>query len=142
MIRVIGKKTEESKIYKVTCDECGTQLECEHEDVYEGAWGAWYVKCPECGRDAMVLEIDSTELDEQNIEYPKHFYATSEDAIDISNEEIQRWVRECLSRLKDREDGEYAVCGSGNTLVFAFKDETEYIVYVAKNYSETSITRI
>ena len=101
MIRVIGKKTEEPKIYKVTCDECGARLECEDEDVYEGVYGLWYVKCPECGRDAMVCEIDGVELDEHNIEYPKHFCVMSGNAVDISNEEIQRWVRECLARLKD-----------------------------------------
>jgi ribosomal protein S27E len=142
MIKVIGKKAEESKIYKVTCEECGSRLECEHEDVYEGTYGAWYVKCPECGHDAMVIEIDSTELDEYNIEYPKHFYVMSEDAIDISNEKIQNWVRECLSKLKDCEDGEHTFCGSGNTMVFAFKYKEEYTIYVCKNYSETFITRM
>ena len=142
MIRVVGKKTEEPKIYKVTCDECGAQLECEHEDVYEGAFGLWYVKCPECGQDAMAWEIDGIELDEHNIEYPKHFRAMCEDAVDIPNETIQCWVRECLTRLKDYEDGEHTYCGSGNTMVFAFKYEDEYAIYVAKNYSETSITRM
>ena len=142
MIKVIGKKTEESKIYKVVCDKCGVQLECEREDVYEGAYDAWYIKCPECGQDIMVDEIDSVELDEHNIEYPKHFYAMSKDAVDISDERIQRWIRECLTKLKGCEDDSYELRGSGNTMVFAFKDETEYVIYVAKNYAETSITRM
>jgi hypothetical protein len=142
MIKVINKKTEEPKIYKVVCDKCEAQLECEREDVYEGVYGAWYVTCPECGQDVMIDEIDSVELDEHNIEYPKHFYAMSKNAVDISDEKIQRWVRECLTKLKGCEDGEYTFCGSGNTMVFAFKYETEYAIYVTKNYAETSISRI
>ena len=141
MVRVIGKKTED-EIYKVTCDECGAQLECEREDIYNGAYGAWYVKCPECGQDVMVEKIESIELNESNIEYPKHFSAMSRDAVDISNEKIQSWVRECLSGLKDCEDGDHMFVGSGNTMVFAFKYEEEYVIYVAKNYSETFITRM
>jgi transcription elongation factor Elf1 len=142
MIKVIGKKTEEPKIYKVTCGKCGVQLECEYEDIYEGAYGLYYVRCPECGKEEMVCEIDGVELDEHNIKYPKHFSEMDKDAVDISDEKIQHWVRECLTRLKGYEDGDYALCGSGNTMVFAFKCTEEYVVYVAKNYSETSITRM
>ena len=142
MIKVIGKKNQGPKIYKVTCANCCARLECEDEDIYEGAYGLYYVKCPECGQDAMVCDLDGVELDEHNIEYPKHFSIMSEGAIDIPNEKIQCWVRESLNRLKDCEDGDYTFCGSGNTMVFAFKCAEEYVIYVAKNYSETSITRM
>jgi hypothetical protein len=90
----------------------------------------------------MSEHFDGIELDENNVEYPKHFYLMGENAKDISNEQIQSWVRQCLSRLAVCEDGDYTLSGSGNTIVFAFKSEEEYTIYVAKNYSELSIMRM
>jgi DNA-directed RNA polymerase subunit RPC12/RpoP len=142
MIKVLNKKVEEPKVYKAICDECRAELEYEYEDTYEGYAGMRHIKCPECGYEIMSEYFDGIELDENNVKYPKHFYLMSENAKDISNEEIQTWVRRCLSRLRVCENGDYTFSGSGNTIVFAFKSEEEYTVYVAKNYAELSITRI
>ena len=62
--------------------------------------------------------------------------------VDIDNEKIQQYIRERLRVAEcDTEDFGYYATGSGNTMVFVFKYEDEYVVYVAKNYWECSIPR-
>jgi hypothetical protein len=138
MIRVIGKKTEEPKIYKVTCDNCGAQLECEESDTYVGAYGCNYVDCPECGYDAIVEAIPDVKLTEHNIEFPKHFRKTNDDAINIGDSTLQEWIRECLEKIKREEDGNFWIIASGNAVVIILKFEDEYTIYVAKDYWECS----
>lgn len=142
MIKVLNKKVKEPKVYRAICDECRAELEYEYEDTYEGYAGMRHIKCPECGYEIMSVDFDGIDLDENNVKYTTHFYMMGENAKDISNEEIQTWVRQCLSRLAVCEDGDYTLSGSGNTIVFAFKSEEEYTIYVAKNYAELSITRM
>lgn len=141
MIKVIGKKVEEPKIYKVTCDNCGAQLECEESDTYVGANGCNYVDCPECGYDAIVEAIPDIKLTEHNIEFPKHFHKTNDDAINIGDSTLQEWIRECLEKIKREEDGNFWIIASGNAVVIILKFEDEYSIYVAKNYWECSIFR-
>jgi DNA-directed RNA polymerase subunit RPC12/RpoP len=142
MIKVVNKKTEEPKIYKVTCDECGAQLEYEKDDTYIGALGGREVICPSCGERVFVEEPDGIDLNSSNIEFPLHFMPPSNDAMNIGNTQIQEWVREKLSEAeRDGEDGDFYFIGSGNAMVFVFKFTDEYAVYVTKSYYECSITR-
>ena len=48
-----------------------------------------------------------------------------------------------IDSLEKREEdyGEFALTGSGNTMVFAVKYEDEYAIYVTKEYYESSIPR-
>lgn len=134
MIKVVGKKAEEPKIYNVTCDECGAQLECEEPDTYVGAHGWHYVKCPECGDEALVEEMKDIVLTEHNINFPKHFRKVSNGAINIGDYQIQEWVRECVADIKKNKDDDFWIISSGNTVIIVLEWEDEYEVYVAKNY--------
>ena len=140
MIKVVNKKTEEPKIYKVTCDNCGAQLECEESDTYVGAHGCNYVDCPECGYGALVESMPDVALTEHNIEFPKHFHKTSDNAINIGDSTLEEWIRECLEKIK-REDGDFWLIESGNAVVIILKCDDEYTIYVAKNYWECTIFR-
>lgn len=141
MIKVINKKKEEQKIYHQTCDQCGVELEFEYNDTYEGALGARYVECPECGREIMVTELAGTKLTSKNIEFPRHFFAPS--GVDIDDEQIQEWVRKCLKVAEESDEpyGYFVRTGSGNTEVILMAYEEEYNIIITKDYYETSINR-
>lgn len=141
MIKVINKKKEEQKIYHQTCDGCKAELEFEYNDTYEGALGARYVKCPECGQEIMVDALDGTKLTSKNIEFPKHFFRPS--GVNIEDEEIQEWVRGCLKVAKETDEpyGYFVRTGSGNTQVILLSYENEYYITVTKDYYETSVNR-
>lgn len=142
MIRVVNKKVEEPKIYKVICDECGNELEYEKGDTYIGALGGRELVCPVCGEKVFVDQPEGIELDSSNIEFPIHFFVPNDDAVDIDNSQIQAWVRECLYKAEsDSENWCHYVTGSGNTMVFVHKYENEYALYVTKKYYECSIPR-
>ena len=62
--------------------------------------------------------------------------------MNIDDERIQEYVRKCLKAMEcSTEDFDCVWTGSGDTMVFAFKTDEEYDVYVTKNYYECSITR-
>ena len=142
MIKVINKKVEEPKIYKVICDECRAELEYEYEDTYEGYAGARQIKCPECGYEIISEDFDGVELNSSNVEFPKHFYNFG-NGVEIDNEEIQEWVCQCLktAEASDEPYGYFVQAGSGNAAVVLMAYEDEYNIIVAKNYYELSIPR-
>lgn len=143
MIKVLNKKTDEQRLYHQRCDNCYAELECNDEDTYEGAWGSYYVICPECGSECMVDDKLCVKLDSNNIQFPLHFSHLSQNAVKLEDERIQKFVRHCLKSLEDAEEdwGVFSLTGTGNTMVFAFKYEDEYVVYATKDYYETSICR-
>lgn len=141
MIKVLNKKKEEKKIYNTICDECQTELEFEESDTYIGGYGGRELICPECGQKIYIDELEGIDLDENNIEFPVHFIHTSDRAININDDEIQKWVRECLNGAKDAPDGGFSIIASGDTVVIALKFTDVYDIYVAKKYYECSIPR-
>jgi hypothetical protein len=80
-------------------------------------------------------------LTPNNIEFPKHFMAMSENAVDIDNEEIQKWVRKCLKIAEESNEpyGYFVSSGTGNSRVILMAYEDEYDIVVAKNYYETNV---
>ena len=142
MIKVINKKVEEPKVYKAICDECRAELEYEYEDTYEGYAGVRYIKCPECGYEIIGEDLDGINLNSSNVEFPKHFYHFG-NGVDINNERIQEWVRECLKTAEESDEpyGYFVHTGSGNAAVILMAYEDEYNIIVAQNYYELSINR-
>ena len=138
MIKVLNKDIENQKFYVQMCEECGAELEFAFDDTYEGAFGARYLKCPVCKREIMT-EIDGIELTSDNIKFPTHFYATSEDAVNIEDEEIQKWVRKGLKAFEDGEAKDFWFSGTGNAFMIILEMEDEYDIYVMKNYWECEI---
>lgn len=119
-----------------TCEKCGEDFEPE---TYIGAFGDTFAVCPHCGSEEWIDEGIS--LNSTNLNYPRHFYHYSENAVKISNERITQWARECLSNLG--KDTDYSMTACGDTLCFVAKtdEETrEATVYVCKNYFECQVT--
>ena len=115
MIKVLNKEVKET-VYNHRCDECGAELEFAFDDTYEGALGARYIKCPICDREN-ITEIDVPNLNSSNIKFPLHFFEPG--GVDISDDEINQWIRECLKSAEESDEpyGYFVHTGSGNAMV-------------------------
>lgn len=140
MIKVLNKENEERAYYQI-CEGCNAELEFSFDDTYEGWMGARFVKCPVCGEEVMAEEIEGKQLNSGNIEFPKHFSKLK--GTDIDNNEIEKWVRECLQAAEKEEEpyGYFFQVSSGNTRVILMACEDEYEIVVTKDYYETSVFR-
>lgn len=77
--------------------------------------------------------------------YPDDFFDFKTGG-DISNEEINEWIRSCVKDLEEDKNQEYSYTACGNTQVAVFRkfyeDKPElnsYEVMVTKNYQEADI---
>ena len=139
MIRIINQHKEEPKVYKVNCD-CGCKFECEKSDMSIGYCGFYHVTCPACERDVYMEDIEPLKIDENNLLFPAHFYYFDEDAVDVSNEVIQKWAREQIKDLKTR-GGDFDISSSGNAIIITLDVGDEYYTMVAKNYWDLAIPK-
>lgn len=141
MLKLVVKKEPEQKSYLHTCDKCGVSLVFGKDDARVGELGCYYVTCPNCGTDVYIDEIEPLTLNENNIQFPAHFYrfGTKDGAVDIEDERIQQWVRECLDKIKQNDNTDFWVAGSGNTKVVVLNYIDQYEVIVAKNYWDCDI---
>lgn len=114
------------------CGECDTEFKASP---YIGAFGAKYVKCPRCGNEEWY--DDGIELTKTNIAYPQHFFHFKSDGKQMSDGEITKWVRECVSKLNQEDD--FYIINSGNTLCIALKTDDEATVFVCKEVAECNL---
>ena len=134
-----NKFNEEKEVLKVFCEHCGSELEVEDDDVEYDSYGVGFVTCPCCG-ERTDLADKKLELSVENLRYPIHYY-NFEGGVDISDEEIDAWVKECIKKFDPDNENDCVRCiGRGNTMVFVFKMVDEYEIYVCKNYQETSLS--
>ena len=131
------------KSQEYECEHCGSAIEVDADDLHEGWLGAMYFTCPVCCKENMS-DIETELPTKDSVEFPKHFRKSSvdNDAVDISNEEIQKVIRELANKLWDNtNDFEYVSTGYGNFMVFIENNagDGEYEITVCKNYWEGSI---
>jgi hypothetical protein len=140
MVKVLNRDVDNQVFYRQLCEECRAELEYAFDDTHEGALGLRYLTCPACGKE-IASKLDGIKLTPNNIEFPKHFMAMSENAVDIDNEEIQKWVRKCLKIAEESNEpyGYFVSSGTGNSRVILMAYEDEYDIVVAKNYYETNV---
>lgn len=146
-MRIIHNNLETQKTIPKTqeydCEHCGSTIEVDADDLPEGWIGAMFFTCPVCGKENMS-DVETELPTKDSIEFPKHFSKSSidNDAVDISDEEIQKVIRELANKLWDNtNDFEYVSTGYGNFMVFIenYAGEDEYKITVCKNYWEGSI---
>ena len=135
---------EDIKQSVTRCDECDIKIGYDSSDVRIGAYGCGYITCPKCGE---LVFLDDPEhsliLTPDNIQFPLHFYKTGKNAVKNTDEEINTYIKECVRDLEKSEEdyGVFRYTGSGNTMVFTFKYEDEYAIFVARDFYESSIPR-
>lgn len=128
--------------YSDVCETCKRQVAFTLDEVKYGEYGCAYIECPFCGRRTFVLNGDlDLSLTKDSFKYPQHF-ADFSDAVHISDEEIERTCKECLTAALDpKNEGHYAMQATGDALVFAIDGAYETYVYVCRNYKELIIDK-
>lgn len=129
--------------FKCTCPNCKSILELNEKDVQCDIMnGEHYIVCPCCHMKIYNEYFDRiTTLD--NISYPFDFYqfGTCIESKHLSNEEINKRVKECADFFKDNPDEDYKYIGTGDTFIIALNLNEEYYFVVAKNYEDASIDK-
>lgn len=131
------KTKPETEPIITTCPHCQYTISYTEDEVERVDDEYMGVYCPQCSG---VIETKRI----KPFTFPDSFYqyGVSEDAVKISNEKIQEYINIVKRELEQEcEVGEYSFTGTGDTMVFGFKFEDEYVIYVAKNYWEDSIAR-
>lgn len=138
------KETAKRYPRKLVCDTCGSELEYEESDMIVGALGCMFVDCPCCGRDNMIEDEDGVELTKYNIEFPTHFFYTSEETGAVNccdNENVKRYINQAIDYFRKHKDEYNWFCCTGNLYidVSRFEGDEDYWVVVSNNYYETHI---
>lgn len=130
------------KTYKITCENCDSELEVEDDDIQVGEYGMGYVVCPCCSEKTYPDEFaNRLSLTKDNLEFPTH-YASFSEGVHIDDDKINKWVKECIEKFDTNDKNDWCrFTGSGDTMIFVFKldEDKEYDVYVCKNYYETFV---
>lgn len=138
MIEVLNETS--NVFYTQKCKCCGAELRYTEEDTQVEEFGVRFLKCPVCS-EKILSNISDLVLTHENIEFPKHFYKTREDAIDVPDARIQDWIREILTNFKQGTAKEFSYIGTGNTFIVVLEVADAYDIYVAKNYWECSVPK-
>lgn len=118
-----------------TCPHCQYTISYTEDEVERVENDGLGVICPNCNESIVLEHIEP-------FTFPDTFYhfGTSEGAVCLSDDEVQRYVDIVKRRLQQEcQVGEYAFTGSGDTMVFGFRFEDEDVIFVAKNYWEDSV---
>lgn len=133
-MRVIENKMEE---IETTCPHCQSRFAYKNSDIQDYEWES-YLRCP-CCDNLIHLQTETDDLPTvDKVQYPKDFYSFG-DGVHIKDEEINQWIKKCVSFLKDED---YSFYGSGDTMVFAYKSDEDGLtatVLVAKKYEECNV---
>jgi hypothetical protein len=148
-IRIIEAKMRDNDISKyfkkqtngrvALCENCESYSEVKEDDeIFYGEFGLPYIHCPECGGEAYIEDEEGIHVDENNLEFPQHFYhfSSSKKAVKISDENLQRMARDVLRRLKGKGENNFTFEATGDSMVIALDFEDEAMVIVARDYYE------
>ena len=124
----------------IECEDCGSIVEVNKEDWQIGGYGLEYFECPKCHkRQYHSMGID---IDENNIEYPKHFdtndgYLETEE--NATNEEITELCRKAIKEFKETKHIVKMYLKNTVVTVFDNVEEQAYEVVVARKPYHTYV---
>lgn len=126
------------------CDHCGSTLKIDSEDVKYGYLGCGYVVCGACGNKTYLgNEGISVDIDENNINFPDHYYhfSVNTGAIELSNGEIRSYIKDGVKYFQLNPDSFCYVTGSGDTKIFMlnYREDEELSITVCKDFYECEI---
>lgn len=138
------------KEHTIICPHCSSVIAYEWDslDRHITKSGRSYICCGACHEAIYINEndVDYVPIDEfdetptiDTVQYPNDFYSFA-NAVPIKDDEVNKWVKECLNDLD--KDTDYSYRASGDTMVFAFKSDESLpaaTVIVAKKYQETDV---
>ena len=143
-MKVIEDGRREKKRFpaQVRCPECFSLIEYGEDDINTGAFGIAKIKCPVCSAQ---IDLDDEDLDKRittlNMSFPTDFFHFGDGAYVVSDEKIEKEIRELIKRMHDTKNNDYAFSGTGDTLIITYRyyetDKPEaYGAVVCKNYWE------
>ena len=142
-MRIIENNYNAHTEYERDCPRCNSKFAFSFGDLkMDSVTLSHYLECPCCG---FSIPLNSEKVDDEEtptintVQYPKDFFSYA-DGVSIKDNEINKWVKECVNDLDD--DTSYSLRASGDTVVFAYKsdeDVSEATVIVAKKYQETDV---
>ena len=122
--------------YEITCPHCRSKIAYTFNDVVSDRFEGEHLYCGACDKE---IYLDGEIPTADTIQYPKDFFSCT-DGVPIKDDEINKWVKECVNDLD--KDTDYSYRASGDTMVFAFKSDESLpaaTVIVAKKYQETDV---
>lgn len=129
---------DEQQEYEITCPHCRSKLAYTFNDIMHNIFGDKYIYCGVCGGEIFLFDGDETPTID-TIQYPKDFYSFA-NAVPIKDNEINKWVKECINDID--KDSDFSYRASGDTIVFAYKSDEDLpaaTVIVAQKYQETDV---
>jgi len=141
----LNKKVEvKPKFVHTFCDNCDSELEISEEDTHIGWLGAPFVKCPCCGQESMVDELEGITLTKDNIDYPIHFNRTNKDlknVVEIQKDEVIKEIQRGIDYFRTNKDEFcwYTYYGDLFVIIFRYEGDEEYFVLVTRDFLETYI---
>lgn len=128
------------------CEHCLSELEYEESDIRIGALGLAYLDCPLCGYESAINDEELyITLTKDNIEFPNHFWHTSEDtgAVDVCNtDNVRKYIKEAIQYFRQNKD-EYSWGGhiTGNLYIHVrrYDGDEIYEVTISNDFYETDI---
>jgi hypothetical protein len=134
----------------IICPHCSSVIAYEWDslDRHITKSGRSYICCGACHEAIYINEnnVDNVSIDEfdetptiDTIQYPKDFYSF-ENAVPIKDDEVNKWVNECINDID--KDTDFSYRASGDTIVFAYKSDEDLpsaTVTVAKRYEEADV---
>ena len=135
---------EKSKKIHIFCEHCDSELEISKEDTHIGWLGAPFVKCPCCGQESMVNELDGITLTKDNIDYPIHFNRTNKNmrnVVEVEKDEVIKEIQRGIDYLRANKNETYWYTCHGDLFlsVFRYEGDEEYFIVVTRDFYETYI---
>lgn len=124
--------------HEITCPHCRSKLAYTSNDITHNGFGDEYIYCGVCGGEIFLFDNDETPTID-TIQYPKDFYSFT-NAIPIKDDEVNKWVKECINDID--KDSDFSYRASGDTIVFAYKSDGDLpavTVVVAKKYQDAEV---
>ena len=142
-MKILKEGKLDNKNLKATCNKCGCEFEYIFEEMEQENINEWhmvsFVECPWC-HERVILEEYETPKQDRDYSlfpiYPDKFYSMSEDAVKLSDKELNNWAKVVYDRLKENPDEESYIAATGDSIVIGFNGEDGISLYVCRDYEE------
>lgn len=126
---------------RVICEHCESEVEVDENDVRVGEFGLYKFTCPVCGKESFIDDEGLT-LTTENLKFPDHYHG-SFNGVNISNEEIDKMVKECIETLRNSNDKNFystsIETGDTHIGVSRYDGDQVFNVVISKDYYETYV---
>lgn len=142
-MKILKEGKSDNKNLKATCKKCGCEFEYIFEEMEQENIDEWhmvsFVECPWCHERVILEEYKTPEQDRDyslSPIYPDKFYPMGEDAVKLSDKDLNNWAKVVYDRLKENPNEESYIVATGDSMVVGFNGEDGISLYVCRDYEE------